>query len=103
MLIADNTSMLYEFAYLGRPTAVLNAPWYRREASHGLRFWDAIPGQMFDDPHQALDFDFASYYFERDWVDPMNAAAVAAYDTCEPDGRDGERAAAWVTELVSQL
>jgi hypothetical protein len=41
LLIFDNTSAGYEFAATGRPVVVLNARYWSRKQSHGLRYWDA--------------------------------------------------------------
>lgn len=42
VLIADNTSLLFEFMGLGRSVVFLNGHLYRREINHGLRFWEAV-------------------------------------------------------------
>ncbi len=56
--VIDNSSSMFEAAAVGIPVVVLNAPLYRKNVDHGLRFWDvATIGEQVDNPamlHNAI-------------------------------------------------
>jgi len=54
LYITDASSTGYEFAAAGRHAIYLNAPWYRKEINHGIRYWDYLPGPMVDKPTELI-------------------------------------------------
>jgi hypothetical protein len=51
VLVADNTSLGWDFIAMDRPVIWCNAPWYRRFISHGMRFWSLVDaGIEIDEP-----------------------------------------------------
>lgn len=98
VLVADNTSAMFEFASLDRPVVVLNAPWYRREIEHGLRFWSHVPGHQVNDP-AGLEPTVAEAVRHPERANDLRAAATAAaYAAC--DGHAAERAARAILETL---
>lgn len=95
LIIADNSSLMYELAYLGRGVVSLNAPWYRRDVDHGLRFWSAVPGLAVDDPDELIDI-IKHHGLDLPIHAAAPAAAKAAYGRVFNDGHDGMRAATWL-------
>jgi hypothetical protein len=97
--VCDNSSTLYEFASTNRPVVTLNAPTYRRHVHHGLRFWDAIPGEQVDEPSDLIPA------VERALIDPValrdarEAALAIVYSFRRGAAqRAAQRLSAWAAE-----
>ncbi len=91
VLVADNTSLQAEFLSLGRPVVWLNSPAYRKEVSHGGRFWKwpQYGGQTIDNPASLAELD----------LDGLQVPTGHPY--AYADGLASQRAADFIVELVT--
>lgn len=105
ILMVDNSSLAYEFASLGRPVVNLNAPWYRREVHHGLRFWEHVPGIQVEGIDGLLGLNPWDLLGDT----PLGRlSAGLAEDAVKvtyafTDGSSAQRAAQWITDLVAEV
>lgn len=102
VFVADNTSALYEFASTTRPVVVLNSKYYRRNVSHGLRFWGLIPGIQVDYSEDLL------YRVKEALEGRPSVIADVFQDTIKEvyhstDGKAAERAAQAILELGATM
>lgn len=54
LLVADNTSLIYEAAVLDIPVILINKTDWRRDRNYGLRFWDLLPGPQVNHPSELI-------------------------------------------------
>jgi len=102
VLAVDNSSLGYEFASLGRPVLTLDAPWYRQDVEHGLRFWQAPPGPRFEGPEQLLGLNLWELHDDtpRRRAHLVAGQFAADYAYAYRDGSSAERAAAFIEQLL---
>jgi hypothetical protein len=99
LVVADNTSLMWEYAATGRPVVICDAPWYRRHVDHGLRYWRwADIGPRVSGPAE-LPAAVERAWEERDAYAPMRQAMTAeVYGRL--DGLASARAAMAILSVV---
>ena len=100
LLIADNTSLLYEMMYLWRDFVALDCPEYRRDVEHGLRFWEHVPSWHPSDPEELIA---AIPEFTEGGTTLRSLQPEYVYGAPHCDGGDGQRAAMWLNAFASSL
>lgn len=99
ILVFDSTSFGFEAAAVGIPVVLLDAPHYRVEVRHGLRWWDAADAGLRIGSGTAVELHEAIVKTLTD--DPCaSRRAEVAHDVFGPlDGRAAERAVAAIRAL----
>lgn len=99
VLVADNTSLIWEFAALGKPVVLLDAPWYRRHVEHGLRFWRwASIGPAVQDAESIPVAVDVAHTDEDPYPQLRQMAVREVY--AHVDGRSAQRAATAIMETI---
>lgn len=102
LFICDNSSAMYEWAGLGRPVLCLQGAQYRRDAGHGLRFYDATPGPLvWPSETLAMHVERAEGDGYAECMEYAGVACEAAYGLPRFDGLATERAAAAIREHLA--
>ena len=100
VVVVDNSSLAVECLALRKNLVWLDAPWYRRNVSHGGRFWDwtrgipTVPGPDVLMEHRLIDI------VGRTVLGAGAAVVDAAY--AFTDGTSAERAAGFVLSLADE-
>jgi len=101
MYICDNSSTIYEFAYLNKPVVLLNAPSYRKNVEHkgNPRFWKhANIGPQVDNPEDLITKVQEAWDNFALYLRAINDATNEIFTYT--DGRCGERAAQAILEIL---
>lgn len=99
--LCDNSSTMYEAAAVGLHVVALNAPWYRRNVDHGLRFWSHVPGPQVDTPGD-LAPALRTVLDSPAEAERLRVAAASRAYTYR-DGKAAERAAEAITDVIAGL
>lgn len=101
--VCDNSSTIYEFAFLNKPVVLMNAPMYRHSVEHpgNPRFWKhANIGPQIDNPDEMIDAVYEAWHNYDAYLPLLQKAArhVVTYT----DGKCAERAVHAIIKIVSK-
>lgn len=99
LVVADNSSVMWEAAAIGIPLVILDAPEYRRGVHHGLRFWTWADIGPRIGPTDDLGEAITRGWERREAYAPLREAmTVAVYGKL--DGLASARSAAAIRERI---